>query len=156
MPPCSERFRRAFFALFVFLVVPGVVGCASFSQPEPMQEMERKYGETSPEGLQPESSVMVVENNMFHDALIYMGTGGADMRRLGSVTSYQSRSFEVPSSLRGVAADPHIMVQVLGNRKTWTSRELMLRPRGQILKVEIPSRVHLTNVSVWDAPGGNE
>lgn len=89
---------------------------------------------------------MVVKNENTADVRVFLIQDGAP-RRLGTVGSFDQRTFELPPAIAGPSVDAAVRIAPLAKRRRFTSRELLV-PKAATVVVEVGPTVDQTYVSV--------
>jgi hypothetical protein len=118
-------FRTLSLAAVSFVVVGAVAGCA------------KKTPSTSAQ----ESVTVVVDNQNFYDATVYLRWHG-DRRRLGSVTGFTKKEFET----RWVAPELQVEIDLLAGG-TYRGDRISVSP-GEVVEVELPPNMDRVRTGV--------
>lgn len=116
------------------LILGGVVAC-SRAMGSPMR------------GGGADGSVQVkVENQNWSDMRIYVVRGG-ERRRLGSVTTFTSRTFTVPESFLQASGQVRLLARGLASGETETTRPILVNP-GDVVTWNLKNDLSLSDYHV--------
>lgn len=92
----------------------------------------------------PQSMNVTVENNNWHDVVIYALSGG--MRtRLGDVTSMTRRDFEIRPNMVTGGGTIRFVADPIGIRATHTTQELVVEP-GTNMRLTVENQITLSHL----------
>lgn len=127
------------FAIVAVSVLAGcsLVGAGAPSGAEPAaaeQQEERK------------TTVAEVSNDSWFNIQVYVADQGR-RQRLGSVSSYQSATFEVPVDMVNTSGEIQLLADPVGSTRTYRSYPVMIGP-GQVVKWTVQNDPSQTYASI--------
>ena len=99
-----------------------------------------------------ESTTLHVRNNNWLDMRVYVVRHGSRVL-LGTVTSFQDRTFELPTAaLGGGGSGARVVADPIGSRRGWASDPLSFFP-GDRLELTLLNHLAISHLSIRDGRG---